>query len=121
MASPTSRTLSHLRAQGYMAGVVEFWNPHTNTRRDLFGFLDVVAVREGEVLGVQATSTGGASRVNKILNDCTGDAILWLEAGTHLQVIGWKKYKKAVNRKWWRPRIWDITLVGGELVAEVRK
>src|SRR3546814_2519291 len=55
-ASPTARTLAKLRADGWLAWVVEKWIPQTRKRSDLFGFIDILALRDGEVLAVQATS-----------------------------------------------------------------
>src|SRR3546814_5061317 len=66
-ASPTARTLAKLRADGWLAWVVEKWIPQTRKRSDLFGFIDILAQRDGEVLAVQATSRSNvSSRVNKI-------------------------------------------------------
>lgn len=42
--TPTARGLKYLRDLGYLAGVVEKWNPHARIRQDLFGFCDIVAV-----------------------------------------------------------------------------
>ncbi|MHB1530468.1 MAG: hypothetical protein ACYCXT_13820 [Acidiferrobacteraceae bacterium] len=56
-ASPTQRTLRHLRKAGYpLVQVVEKWNPHAGVRQDLFGIIDVLAVGPGGVLAVQCTS-----------------------------------------------------------------
>lgn len=67
--SPTQRSLRYLREQGYLPAVVEKWNPHAHVRQDLFGFVDIVAVRRDETLAVQACSGAGgdpARRVRKI-------------------------------------------------------
>ena len=108
MATPTSRTLEYLRNEGYIAQVVEMWIPHSRTRRDLFGFIDIVAIAEGETIGVQATSTGNmGARVKKILD--LPESRLWLDAGNKILVIGFKKYKKAVDRKFYRPTLRWVT------------
>jgi len=88
--SPTQRSLSHLRDLGYLAGVVEKWNPHARKRQDLFGILDLVAVGNGETLGVQTTSASNmASRVKKIADS---EAVAELRAsGWRLVVHGWRK------------------------------
>jgi len=50
-----------------MVAVVEKWNPHARIRQDLFGILDLVAIKEGETLGVQTTTLGNvSSRLDKI-------------------------------------------------------
>jgi hypothetical protein len=57
-ASPTGRTLTLLRAEGYTADVCERRLPRCLITRDLFGLFDVVAIRQGDagVLGIQTTS-----------------------------------------------------------------
>lgn len=90
--SPTQLTLRHLRDQGYTAQVVEVWNPHSRTRHDLFGFVDVLAVRGAETLAVQATSaTNVSARVTKIGDSPLIGAVR--EAGWSVRVWGWKKVK----------------------------
>ena len=101
--SPTSRTLKRLRDDGYLADVVEKWIPGANIRRDLYGFIDVLAVKDGHVLGVQATSYGNiSSRVQKI-TDHENIGIV-RKAGFHIEVWGWRKVK---NR--WRVKIVDLS------------
>lgn len=90
MSSPTARSLKHLRDQGYLAAVVEKWIPAVKRRQDLFGFIDILAVREGEVLGVQSTSGDNvASRVTKIAEHENVSAVR--KAGIRLLVHGWRK------------------------------
>lgn len=89
-ASPTSLTLRDLRADGYTAEVVERWNPHARVRHDLFGIVDVLAIRGAETLAVQATSSSNvAARVRKIADAPTITAIR--EAGWRFEVWGWAK------------------------------
>lgn len=88
--SPTARSLARLRADGWLAEVVERWNPHARVRNDLFGFIDVLAIRGGEVLGVQATSRDNvAARVAKIGDHANVGAVR--KAGIRLEVHGWGK------------------------------
>ena len=109
--TPTSRTLKYYRDAGYMVGVVERFNSHTKTRHDLFGFIDLVAVRNGRTVGIQATSTGTvSSRIAKIRDERHDEALQWLMAGNEIVVIGWKKYKKAIDRKYWRETITQIEM-----------
>ena len=90
MTSPTQLSLAKLRREGWTAQVVETWNPHARVRNDLFGIIDVLAIKPGQVLGVQATSDSNVSaRVNKI-----ADAVLTpfvREAGIGIEVWGWTK------------------------------
>ncbi len=91
--SPTQLTLRHLRAEGWpLVEVVEHWNPHARIRQDLFGFVDVVAVRRDETLAVQTTSAANVSaRVRKIGDHPNVDAVR--EAGWSIHVHGWAKKK----------------------------
>lgn len=92
MSSPTQRTLAVMRERGYLAAVVERWNPHARIRQDLFGFVDVLCIRDGEVCGVQATSGSNvASRVAKITEHENVGAVR--KAGIRLLVHGWRKVR----------------------------
>lgn len=111
MTSPTQRTLAALKAQGLRAGIVERYVDAIKQRFDLFGFIDIVAIAEGETVGIQCTSGSNmANRITKIQEDCAEQAREVLQAGWRIEVWGWKKYKKAVDRKFWRPRVEEITL-----------
>lgn len=90
--SPTQRTLAELRKRGYRAQTVERWNPFAKVRQDLFGIIDVIAVGNGETVGVQATSASNVSaRVRKIAE---AEAVPDLrKAGWKLLVWGWDKGK----------------------------
>ena len=88
--SPTQRTLKRLRDEGYTAAVVEHWNPHARVRNDLWGFVDVLAIRENETLGVQCTSASNATaRIRKITEHPNVAAVR--AAGWRLAVDGWRK------------------------------
>lgn len=90
--SPTKLTLRDLRRDGYTAAIVEFWNPHARVRHDLFGVIDVLALRGDETLAVQATSgTNVSARVRKIAESEHIAAIR--EAGWRVEVLGWSKVK----------------------------
>lgn len=91
MSSPTQRSLKHLRDAGFLAEVVEKWNPHSKTRKDLFGVIDIVALSpDGETVGVQSTSGSNVSkRVSKI-GECEALAAI-RRCGWRLLVHGWTK------------------------------
>lgn len=112
--TPTARSLKLLREQGHHAEVVEKWNAHTKQRKDLFGFGDILAIKnDGEpgVVIVQTTSSGNmAARIDKIKAEPLAQA--WLRSSPHnrIEVHGWGKYKvkrggKAVR---WRCRVVEI-------------
>jgi hypothetical protein len=95
--SPTARTLAELRRLGYLAEKVEQRLPRVYVTRDLFGIIDVLAVRPGEVLGVQCTSgSNAAARVKKAL--ATSALRVLLAAGVLFEVWGWRKSVR--SRRW---------------------
>lgn len=107
-ASPTQRSLAHLRKQGYTCAVVEKWNPHAHIRQDLFGCIDIVALSVirldqgtvGDILGIQATSaTNLAARRTKSLAEPR--LRTWLEAGGSFWLHAWSKKGARGKRKLW--------------------
>ncbi len=89
MSSPTQRSLQFLRDQGYLVAVVERWNPHARLRQDLFGWIDLLAIRDGETLAVQTTASAVAARVKKITEAASLPTIR--KAGWRIFVHGWRK------------------------------
>lgn len=89
MTSPTQRSLAYLREQGYKVAIVEHWNPHARIRVDLFGIFDLLAIRRGEVLGVQVTASGVSERIRKITDHEMTPFIR--EANIRVLVHGWRK------------------------------
>lgn len=93
---PTQLSLRHLRDEGWMVDVCERWVPSgmgQQVRKDLFGMIDLVAVREGETMGVQTTSASNASsRVAKMSDAEHAPMRAALHAaGWALVVHGWRK------------------------------
>lgn len=101
--SPTSRTLAEMRKRGYHCQVVEKFNGFTKTRNDLFGFIDVLCLGDGEVVGVQSTSDSNvSSRVRKITEHENVAAVR--KAGIRIMVQGWKK-----KGRFWQAREIDLS------------
>ena len=91
--TPTQRSLKYLRDQGYRVAITEKWNPHAKVRQDLFGFVDLLAVRDGQTLAVQTTSSGSMSdRRKKIL--AHENLPVLLSAGWQIVIHGWRKNSK---------------------------
>ena len=90
--TPTQRSLALLREEGYTVAIVEKWNPHVRIRQDLFGFIDLLAIRKGETLAVQTTSTGVSSRIKKIMESNYLPKVR--DAGWRIVVHGWRKNSK---------------------------
>ncbi len=101
--SPTVRSLAILRKEKYKAQVVEKWLAYGNCRVDLFGFIDIVAIREGElgVVGVQTTSQSNVlARFKKII--MIPEAFLWINTGNRILLHGWAKKGEKGKRKLWQ-------------------
>lgn len=94
-ASPTQLTLKLMRERGYYAEVVERYNSFTRTRNDFAGFIDVLCLGDGEVVGVQTTSYGNMSaRIKKIREH--ENLIVVHGSGIRIIVQGWIKR----NNRW---------------------
>lgn len=107
MPSPTQRSLKYLRALGYTAEVTEHWNHYTKRRHDLFGFVDIVALKK-TLVAVQTTSgTNVSKRIAKITADekVRTKALAWLEAGGEIHVHGWAVRGARGKRKKWALRV----------------
>lgn len=101
--SPTQRSLKYLRDMGYTVAVVEHWNGFVHKRYDLFGFIDLLALRGEETLAVQTTSYSNVSaRINKIKDHENVGAVR--DAGWAIAVHGWHKVG---NR--WQVRVVDLS------------
>lgn len=88
--SPMQRSLKHLRESGYACFITEHFA--RGLRHDLFGWCDILALKEGEVLAVQVTSRSNvAARVNKITDSGTICSVR--AAGIRVLVQGWGKLK----------------------------
>ena len=65
--SPTQLSIKKLKEEGYLVAITEKWNHFCKIRQDMWGFCDILAIRENEVLAVQTTSASNMSaRANKI-------------------------------------------------------
>lgn len=108
--SPTQRTLDALRAEGYAAEVVEKRIPYTRITKDLFGCIDIVAVKAGlPPLAVQATSKSNVSaRLKK--SRAAPDLRAWLGSGCLFEVWGWGLTGAAGTRKRYEVRKEPVTL-----------
>jgi hypothetical protein len=102
---------------GYKAGVVERFIQAIHQRVDLFGCIDIVAIREHVqgVLGVQSTTVDNESK--RVAKAVKIPALrTWLEAGNRFEVHGWAKKGARGKRKTWSLNIIPIFLQDGELV-----
>ena len=89
----SAKSLPYLREHGYLAQKVEQWNNFAHRRIDLYGCIDIVAIKDGEqgVLGVQATNMNEIDvHIDKAQNDCGVALKVWLKAGNKFEIHGWK-------------------------------
>jgi hypothetical protein len=97
-------------------------HPGGGFRKDLFGFIDIIALDPGRgVTAIQSCGQSFSSHLEKIMDsECTEYVIEWLKHGkcecgkqlTHLELWSWRKVKvkrggKAMR---WSPRVQEITL-----------
>lgn len=93
VSSPTQRTLAEMRKRGYCAEVTERYLHVIKRRKDLYGFIDILAVKKGEIVGIQACSaTDISKRVDKIANHENVGIVR--SSGMKLLVHGWRKNSK---------------------------
>jgi hypothetical protein len=87
--SPTQRSLKELRKRGYLCAIVEKWNMHARIRQDMFGFVDIVAIKGEDIIGVQACVGSSVSdRVTKIVEH---ENYATVSAAMRITVHGWRK------------------------------
>lgn len=108
--SPTQRTMDYYRNQGWAIDICERWLGATRTRKDLFGFADLIAMQPDHLpMMIQATSTSNLqSRIKKMKAE--PNVQIALRSGFSVIAIGWRKYKNPEDGKWWRPTVFEITL-----------
>jgi hypothetical protein len=86
--SPTGLSIAELERDGWLVALVEQNLRHSYTTRDLFGFVDLLALKPGRTLAVQTTTTSNQSkRVAKVLASPHFGRVL--AAGWEVHVHGW--------------------------------
>jgi hypothetical protein len=112
VTTPTQRTLKYLKDEGYTTAIVEKWNSHVKIRQDLFGIFDVLAMKEGSLVGVQISSYGShAEHYTKLTVTKRDNTLCWLRTGNQIWLMSWRQLvNPGKKRKIWTPRIQQITL-----------
>ena len=101
--SKTSLTMSRLKKDGWLVSKVEKFNHITKRYNDLWGFIDVLAIKGDEILAIQDTSYSHISdRIKKITAHENLSTVR--DAGIRIEVWGWRKVK---NR--WQVKIVDLS------------
>lgn len=96
MVSTASRTIGMLRDNGWIAELVERYNPYSKKYNDLFGFADVLALKpRSGVLFIQVTTGGKVNaRLEKIRSEAFEQAEhVILTIGARIEIHGWRKVK----------------------------
>lgn len=103
-SKPTQRTIAELKTMGFTYQVVERWNPFAKRRVDLFGIIDILAMRPGAgIIGIQTTDhTSHSKRRDK----ATAEPRLrqWIESGGRFELWSWGKRGERGKRKVWTLR-----------------
>jgi c-di-GMP-related signal transduction protein len=103
--SATQKSLKKLRDEGYLCEIVEKTIPKCFIKKDLFGFIDILAIKGREVLAVQTTAnlSNANARVKKILEHENYQKVKKL--GWKIVVHGWRqlqgKYKNGNKKIYW--------------------
>ena len=99
--SPMQRTLKELKNRGLMYEIVEHWNSWSKTRKDLFGFADVITFWANCVVLIQVTTMSNRSSHMKKIQDHK-IAKAWLEHYPHrmIELWCWRKLKEG-----WKPNV----------------
>ncbi|MBU0618597.1 MAG: hypothetical protein KKI02_12840 [Planctomycetes bacterium] len=115
--SYTQRTLRYLRELGIVCDMAERFLPYAGkfgVKKDLFGFIDIVALDpKYGIIGVQSTSGGlHSAHKKKILEEANENALAWLKCGGVIWLLSWKKKKVVRGGKAmrWFPRCEDINI-----------
>lgn len=119
--SSVQRTLRSCREQGRFVEKVEQWISYggpkakprpgmpMGTRRDAFGFIDIIAIDTDAIVAIQACTSGRKAHYDKIIEN--EYSLPWIKAGGRIELWSWTKKKlfrgsKAVR---WTPKIEKIT------------
>jgi hypothetical protein len=84
-----------MESRGYKCDVVESYNAFTRRKKDLFSIFDILAIGNGETVGIQITSKSNmSSRIKKISESEFLPELV--RSGWKILVLGW--YKKPNGR-----------------------
>lgn len=107
--SPTQRSLKDWRSRGWTCQVVEHFNPYVCVRQDLFGFIDILAMKEGEgIVGIQTTSDNGGNMSKHLIKiNSLNTPKIFLGSGGKIVIEAWGKKGARGKRKLWTVRRLD--------------
>lgn len=119
--SSVQRTLRACREQGRFVEKLEQWISYGNfnsppkpgmpsgTRRDAFGFIDIMAIDTDCIVAIQACTSGRKAHWDAII--ANEYSLPWLRAGGKIELWSWSKRKVKIGgkREQWFPKIENIT------------
>ena len=111
--SSNQRSMTRCTKLGWPRWKVEVWHAFAHKRQDLFGIIDVLALANDELIGIQSTSADVNQHLAKIRE--SEFTLPWLATGAKLEIWNWRKLKlkrggKAVR---WKCRVVRV-LANGE-------
>jgi len=111
--SPVQRTIRELRNQGCICDVCEKWvtvptMPGGGYRKDLFDFIDIIALAPNGIVAIQACGQDFAAHKRKLLNNEYLPE--WIKSGGSVQIWGWRKVlrQRGGKQKIWAARVEGI-------------
>lgn len=105
--TPTQSSLAYLREAGYSCWIVEHWNSFTLRRNDLFGCIDILAIKDGETLAVQTTAYSCMSARQRKMTDNEYMPVM-RSANWTIHLHGWRKRPKVKGGK---AMVWTLRTV----------
>lgn len=98
-------TLEICRELGWEAGKTEYRQPFGKggfgLTKDLFGFVDVLAIADEQIMALQVTSEACIMRrVHKIIDECGQAAERFLMAGGVIEVWGYRREMVGKSVRW---------------------
>ena len=120
--SSVQRTVRACREQGRFVEKVEQWISYGSrnaqptpgkpmgTRRDAFGFIDIIAIDTDAIVAIQACTSGRKEHYDMII--ANEYALPWLKAGGRIELWSFSKRVKykGCKVKIWIPKVEEITL-----------
>ena len=78
---------------GYNCWKTEHWCPFSRRRKDLYNFIDSLAMEDDHMIGIQSSSASGRSKRHKKITD-SPHALQWLKCPNRgIWLVTWAKKK----------------------------
>lgn len=103
--------MAWLKERGYTCCIAEHYNAFAHVRKDLFGWIDIVALHPNVqgVTGIQCTTGSNISaRIHKA--EALKGYGLWIAQGNVAMFMGWRKLKTGKTQRTWQPQLTIVDL-----------